>query len=134
MIRVRVKCGRCSKSLMDEPVQIDGCPSIRVIAKCGAKTGDLNLSSIYGSYRIKCEVDLKKGAIARLFCPHCKKEMVGSRRCEKCEAPMTPLALQEGGLVQICARRGCKKHCIEFEDPEAELRAFYGAYSTFYKG
>lgn len=134
MIRVRVKCGRCGKSLMDERMQIDGRPSIRVMAKHGAKTGILNLSSNYGSYRINSEIEFKKGAIARLSCPHCKKEMRGSRTCEKCEAPMIPLALQEGGIVQICARRGCKKHCVEFEDPEAELQAFYGAYSTFYKG
>ncbi|MBI4349087.1 MAG: hypothetical protein HY553_19775 [Elusimicrobia bacterium] len=134
MIRVRVKCGRCGKSLMDEGTEIDSRPSILVLAKAGSKSGALRLSSAYGSYRIRPEVDLKKGVVARFFCPHCKKEMAGSRRCDKCEAPMIPLALQEGGVVQICARRGCKKHCLEFEDPEAELRAFYGAYSTFYKG
>ncbi|MBI4423269.1 MAG: hypothetical protein HY554_06060 [Elusimicrobia bacterium] len=131
---MRVKCGRCGESLMDEETQIDSRPSIRVVARAGAKAGELRLSSAYGSYRVRPGLELKKGAIARFFCPHCKREMAGSRSCEKCEAPMIPLALQEGGVVQICSRRGCKKHCLEFEDPEAELRAFYGAYSTFYKG
>ena len=134
MIRVRVKCGRCGKSLMDEETQIDSHPSIFVTAKVGAKSGKLHLSSVYGSYQIRPAVDMKKGAIARFFCPHCRKEMMGSRRCEKCDARMIPLPLLEGGLVQICSRRGCKKHCLEFEDPEAELRAFYGAYSNYYKG
>lgn len=119
---------------MDEETQIDSRPAIRVLAKYGARSGPLHLSSAYGSYRIRSDFEIKKGTIAKFSCPHCKKEMMGSRRCDKCDAPMIPLSLQEGGLVQICSRRGCKKHCLEFEDPEAELRAFYGAYSTFYKG
>jgi len=134
MIKVRVKCPRCRKSLMDEEMKIDSRPSIRIVAKSGGKKGELHLSSVYGSYRLRQDFDMKKGALARFFCPHCELELEGSRRCEKCDAPMVPLALQEGGLVQICSRRGCKKHVIEFEDPEAELRAFYSAYSTFYKG
>lgn len=134
MITVRVKCPGCGKSLMDEDLQIDSYPSIRVVVKSGGKKGDLNLSSVYGSYRLRQDFETKKGAMARFFCPHCGGELEGSRRCEKCGAPMIPLALQEGGLVQICSRRGCKKHLIEFEDPEAEIRAFYCAYPTFYKG
>lgn len=134
MIKVKLKCPRCSKSLMDESLPIDSRPSVRLLAACGAKKGELHLSSVYGSYRIKSGVEMRKGAVARLFCPHCRKELSGGRVCEKCEAPMVPLALQEGGVVQICSRRGCKKHLLEFEDPEAELGAFYSAYSTFFKG
>lgn len=134
MIKVRVKCGRCGESLMDEEAKIDSKPSIKVLAQTGAKKGELHLSAVYGSYRIKPGMDIKKGKVAKFFCPHCKKELAGSRTCDKCSAPMIPLSLHDGGQVQICARRGCKKHLIEFEDPEAELRAFYSAYSTFYKG
>lgn len=134
MIKVRLKCSRCHKGLMDEELLIDSCPSVRLLVKCGAKKGEIHLSSVYGSYRIKSGVAMKKGDVVHLFCPHCKKELTGSRVCEKCAAPMVPLALQEGGLVQVCARRGCKKHLIEFEDPEAEIGAFYAAYPTFFKG
>ena len=35
--------------------------------------------------------------------------------------------------VEICSRRGCKKHLIEFENLESELRAFYNKYSLFFK-
>lgn len=134
MIKVKVGCPRCRKSLMDEAMQIDSNPSIRVRVKSGGKTGELYLSSVYGSFRIRHDFPMKKGALARFYCPHCRRELAGTRSCEKCAAPMIPLALHESGLVQICSRRGCKKHVIEFEDPEAEIRAFYSAYPTFYKG
>ena len=56
-----------------------------------------------------------------------------TRLCEICKAPMVSFGFKEGGIIQICSRRGCKKHLIEFEDPEVELRAFYEKYSVFFK-
>ncbi|MFA5138022.1 MAG: hypothetical protein WC728_02225 [Elusimicrobiota bacterium] len=116
---------------MDSEAKIDSRPSIKVLVSDGKQKGRLHLSSLYGSYKVHEPFDIKKGSIASFFCPYCKKELKGHRVCEKCGAPMIPLALQEGGLVQICSRRGCKKHLIEFEDPEAEIGAFYATYSTF---
>lgn len=133
MIRVRLKCQHCGHSLMDKKTYIDSRPSIRLLALCGKRKGPLNLSALYGSYTIESGIPVLSGRIVRAYCPHCKKELKGSRKCEKCNAAMIALAMQEGGMVQICSRRGCKKHLFEFEDPEAEIRAFYSKYSTFFK-
>lgn len=133
MIKVRLKCQHCGQSLMDRENYIDSRPSIKLIAKCCRRKGELNLSAVYGSYTIESTIPIPKGRIVKVYCPHCREEIKGTRRCERCRAAMIPLAMQEGGLVQICSRRGCKKHLFEFEDPEAEIRAFYAKYSTFFK-
>jgi hypothetical protein len=38
---------------------------------------------------------------------------------------MSALQMGKGGMIQFCSRRGCKKHLLEFDDPEADLKAFY---------
>ncbi|MBI4669020.1 MAG: hypothetical protein HY747_07515 [Elusimicrobia bacterium] len=133
MIQVDLKCPHCGHSLMDEQNRIDDHPSVRVTAKFGNKKGDLRLSSLYGSYKIDISVPCPKGKVAQLFCPHCRLELKTTRICEICRAPMAAFGFKEGGTIQVCSRRGCKKHLIEFEDPEAELRLFYNKYSTFFK-
>jgi hypothetical protein len=119
---------------MDEALKIDNHPSIKVIIKYQGKTGRLNLSSLYGSYNIKLELDVPKGEFVRFFCPYCKLELKSTRICEICKAPMVAFETAQGCKLQICARYGCKKHLIEFEDLESEIREFYDRYSTFFKG
>jgi len=134
MIEVKVKCIHCGKSLMDEGFEIDNHPSIKVIIEYKGKQGILRLSSLYGSYNIDSEIDVPKGEIARFFCPHCKSDMTSSRTCYECGASMVTFECASGGYLRICSRMGCKKHLVEFEDLETELRAFYDAYSTFFRG
>jgi len=43
---------------------------------------------------------------------------------------MAAFKLRDGGKIQICSRRGCKKHLLEFQDPESELEAFYKSYTS----
>ncbi|MBI5622675.1 MAG: hypothetical protein HY924_02735 [Elusimicrobia bacterium] len=133
MIEVHVKCPTCGKSLMDGKHRIDNLPSIAVEVAYAGKKGSLHLSSLYGSYHIDIEVPCPEGKVSNFFCPHCKGELKASRMCEVCEAPMVGFSLLEGGKIQICSRRGCKKHLVEFEDPEQELRMFYETYGTFFK-
>jgi predicted RNA-binding Zn-ribbon protein involved in translation (DUF1610 family) len=133
MIQVNVKCPHCGKSLMDDEIKIDGHPSVKVNIQWGGERGRLRLSSLYGSYEIDAQVAVPEGEIARFFCPHCNTELSSSRTCEKCSAPMVSMKFIQGGKVEICSRRGCKKHLIEFEDLESELRAFYNKYSLFFK-
>lgn len=134
MIQLDVKCPHCEKSLMDEELKIDNYPSISVKIKYKGKTGRLNLSSLYGSYNINSELDVPKDEIARFFCPYCGAELKSTRVCEVCKAPMVAFKSAQGCLLQICSRHGCKKHLLEFEDLDTEIRAFYDAYSTFLKG
>ena len=133
MIQVNVKCPLCGKSLMDEEIKIDDLPSVKLNVQRGEKRGTLRLSSLYGSYSIDSELSVPQGEVVKFFCPHCNADLTGSRVCEECNAPMIPMRFTEGGTVQICSRRGCKKHLIEFEELDTELRAFYDRYSLFFK-
>jgi len=133
MIQVNVKCPHCGKGLMDEEIKIDDLPSVKLNVQLGKKRGGLRLSSLYGSYNIDSEFSVPQGEVVRFFCPHCNTDLTGSRRCEECSAPMIPMKFTQGGTVQICSRRGCKKHLIEFEELDTELKAFYDKYSLFFK-
>jgi len=133
MIQVHLQCLHCRNSLMDESRKIDNHPAIVVDVSQGRRKGRLYLSSLYGSYNIGIQISCPDGKVARFFCPHCRKELKSTRICEVCGAPMVAFGFQEGGIILICSRRGCKKHLIEFEDPELELRTFYEKYSMFFK-
>lgn len=134
MIHVNLKCPHCGKNLMDKDFEIDNHPSVKVIIEFNGKRGILHLSSRYGSYNLDSEVEVPKGEIVRILCPYCKSDMVSSRTCYECGAPLVTFESSLGGYLRVCSRWGCKKHLIEFENLETELRAFYEKYSTFFKG
>lgn len=110
---VDVSCARCNHSLMDPQHVIDGHPSIRVTISFGDKHGWLILSSLYGSYRVASEYEIPIDEIVHMFCPHCHAELIGSTKCPDCGAPMVPMIVRGGGVVQICARRGCRGHMLD---------------------
>jgi len=132
MFRVEVKCPRCGKSLMDKKHLIDGKPSIAVKLTYAGKNAMLYLSSIYGSYSVRTDLNIPKSKIAGFRCPHCDADLKSTRKCDICNAQMVAFDLKEGGQVQICSRRGCKKHIVEFENPQTELEAFYKSYIKAY--
>ena len=131
MIHVEVECPRCRTSLMDPEHQIDGHDCISVTIEFDEKRGWLRLSSLYGSYTIESEYEIPPDSVVRFFCPHCGKELRSTRTCEACGTPMVAMHFRDGGHVQICSRRGCKHHLIEFRDFETELRAFYTRYTNY---
>lgn len=110
---VRVSCPRCNHSLMDAEHLIDGHPSVRMTITFGGKHGWIRLSSLYGSYTMKSEYEIPMDAVVNNFCPHCHAELVGASRCPACNAPMVPMLVDGGGMVQICTRRGCKEHRLD---------------------
>jgi len=110
---VEVSCARCNHSLMDAGHIIDGHPSIRVTVSFGQKHGWLALSSLYGSYKVVSEYPIPKDEIVQLFCPHCHAELIGGGQCSECGAPMVPMIVRGGGVVQICSRRGCRGHMLD---------------------
>jgi NADH-quinone oxidoreductase subunit E len=112
---VEVSCPRCNHSLMDASVPIDEHPSIRVTASFERKHGWLRLSSLYGSYAIESEHKIPMETVVHFFCPHCHAELVGGSNCPECTAPMVPLIVRGGGIVQICSRRGCKGHMLDLD-------------------
>lgn len=116
---------------MNKKVRIDKFPSIKTIIKLGRKSGRLYLSSLYGSYNIKCDFTVPIDEIVQFFCPHCNSNLNTHDLCEQCRAQMVAMKIIGGGFVKICSRRGCKKHSLEFENLETELKAFYDTYSPF---
>jgi NADH-quinone oxidoreductase subunit E len=112
---VEVSCARCNHSLMDSGHLIDGYPTIRVTMSFGDVHGWLALSSLYGSYNVSSEYEIPKDVIVNIFCPHCHAELIGGTFCAECGAPMVPMIVRGGGVVQICSRRGCKGHMLDLD-------------------
>lgn len=111
---VEVSCPQCNHSLMDPQHYIDGHPSIRVTISFGDKHGWVRLSSLYGSFTVDQEYEVPIDAVVNFFCPHCHTELISTSECSTCGAPMVPLHLRSGnGIVEICARRGCKEHMLD---------------------
>ena len=129
-LKVQVKCPYCRKSLMDDKKTIDGLPSVKVFIQFNNKKGLLYLSSIYGSYNIYSEIHIPMDEIVLFFCPHCQSSLLTNTFCEKCNVPMAAFELKQGGKVQICSKRGCKKHMIEFSNLSQEISTFYDEYSV----
>lgn len=112
---VEVSCPRCSHSLMDIAHKIDGQPSVKITAAFDGSHGWVRLSSLYGSPVVECEYEADTDTIVNFFCPHCHAELAGAGPCPLCEAPVVPLMLRGGGIVQICSRRGCHYHMLDLE-------------------
>ena len=130
-LQVNVRCPYCKHSLMDDGQIIDGYSSVKIAIQNSDKRGMLYLSSIYGSYNFISEVYVPMDEIVLFFCPHCQSSLLLKDLCDKCSAPMTFFELLQGGKVQICSRRGCKKHLIEFSDLSQEISTLYNTYEIF---
>jgi NADH-quinone oxidoreductase subunit E len=103
-----VSCPRCNHGLMDPAHPIGGHPSIDLVAASGRRAGRLRLSGVYGAYGFESADALPEGTIVKLFCPHCAGELGGLGVCPECEAPLVPLLVEGGAILQVCARLGCR--------------------------
>ncbi len=110
---INVNCPHCNHSLNDETFEIDGHPSIRLNISSDHKQGWLRLSCLYGSYNFASELEVSTGTVASFLCPHCGAEFPSTLDCSMCAAPMVPMLVEGGGIVQICSRRGCKNHMLD---------------------
>ncbi len=110
---LEVSCSRCNHSLMDTDHIIDGRPAIRVTVSFGSKHGRLALSSIYGSPNTHSKHKIPPDTVVQMFCRHCHAELIGGAPCGECGAPMVPMIVKGGGVVQICSRSGCKGHMLD---------------------
>ncbi len=110
-----VCCSRCNRSLMDPDHLIDGSPSVRVTASFERKHGWFRLSALYGSFTVESEYEIPMSTVLNFFCPHCHVELRGASSCPLCNAPMVSMIVRGGGMVQVCARRGCKGHMLDLD-------------------
>jgi NADH-quinone oxidoreductase subunit E len=114
---VEVSCPRCNHSLMDPDHLVDGHPSIRVTVSFAHEHFSLRLSCLYGSYSQQSDGEIPQEAMVDFFCPHCHAHLIGGSSCPECEAPMVPMIVRGGGVVQICSRTGCKGHILDLNGP-----------------
>lgn len=128
---LELKCPYCRKSLIDENKKIDGHPSVKTLIQYHAKTGVLYLSSIFGSYEIISDVNISNNDLVLFFCPECHSSLMLEDLCEECNSPLAFLELRNGGTVQICSRRGCKYHFLDFTNFAQKISAFYRTYQKF---
>jgi len=110
---MEINCPRCNRSLMDDDFRIDERPSICCSVSFSGRHGWLRLSSVYGSSSIAAEHDIPLETVVRFFCPHCHGRLIGRTNCPTCEAPMVPMLIRGGGMVQICSRRGCGHRTLD---------------------
>ena len=108
-----VSCPRCNHNLMDPAVLLDGHPAIRVTASTGRRHGWLRLSCLYGSASAACDLDAPEGEILALYCPHCHAALGSGATCPECSAPMVPMFIRDGGVLQVCSRLGCKGRALD---------------------
>jgi NADH-quinone oxidoreductase subunit E len=121
---IEVSCSRCNHSLMEPRHLIDGHPSIKVTITFERKHGWLLLSCLYGSYTSESEYEIPKDTIINFFCPHCHAELISASRCVECGAPMVPMIVRGGGIVQICSRSGCRGHMLDINGANIEWASF----------
>ena len=112
---LEVTCPRCNHTLMDPGTPVDGLPSIGVTVDCRNVFHPVNLSSLYGSFSSAGSAEIPEGAVCGFFCPHCHGQLGGPSRCRECGAPMIPMIVRGGGIVQVCARRGCREHRLDLD-------------------
>jgi len=110
---VELSCPRCNHSLMDKTLDIDGHPSVKITVSFGQTHGWLRLSCLYGSFKVLSEYDIPLDTVMNFFCPHCHAEFMRTSDCPECGAPMVPMIVRGGGMIQVCARRGCKVHQLD---------------------
>jgi NADH-quinone oxidoreductase subunit E len=112
---LEISCRHCLHSLMDRERLIDGHPSVRFTVSYGQQHGWLRLSCLYGSYTVEAGGEIPTDTVVNFFCPHCHSELIGAWNCTACGAPMVPLMVMGGGIVQLCSRRGCRSHMLDLE-------------------
>jgi NADH-quinone oxidoreductase subunit E len=110
---LELKCMHCNHSLMDPLHPIDGYPSIRVTVSFGDHHGRFYMSCLYGSFNVEMDAEIPLDTLMQMFCPHCHAEFVTSSNCLDCGAPLLPMIVKQGGIIQVCARRGCKTHRLD---------------------
>jgi NADH-quinone oxidoreductase subunit E len=110
---IDVSCPHCNHSFKDETFAIDGHPSLKITVCLDHKQGWIRLSCLYGSYNVSTEFEIPQGTVVNFICPHCNSEISGTSDCSECGAPMIQMLVAGGGIVSICARRGCKNHMLD---------------------
>jgi two-component system NtrC family sensor kinase len=106
-----IRHAACPKGcdLQDPQTRIGGQPAIRVLRLDPDRETIVHLDPIYGRVRHRASQPAPEGAISGYGCPHCHTRLeLPERRCETCGAPVIAVRAGRFGLVEWCAREGCR--------------------------
>lgn len=109
---LEVGCARCNRSLMDPAHLIEDHASISLVAFDGHEHAPVRFSCLLGSRRAEAG-SFAAGTVLRLYCPHCSEDLSTSSLCRECDAPLVPLMVRLGGILQICTRVGCQNRVVD---------------------
>lgn len=123
-----VNCPHCKKSLMDPYQPLHKHPSIRLKVVGQNGEGTLRLCAIYDCYDQNSELELVKDELVKVYCPSCNADLQSNMTCEVCSAPMVNFTLEIGGKVNVCSRKGCTNHNVNFVDLGSALDILYDKY------
>jgi CBS domain-containing protein len=101
---------------MDSGHPIEGFPSVHIQVRYKNQKGGLWLSSLYGSYRGRQELEVPRGQEVEILCPFCDVVLSDGPECISCQAKTVILEMEKGGSVWFCSRYGCQKQSIAFGD------------------
>ena len=124
---LNVQCPRCGHSLLDEAHLVDGQASIRLRGNADGQSGWINLSRLYGSVHSVTDTLFPNDSITSFRCPNCDHDLAGPVHCNDCDAPMVPLGITGGGIVQFCSRRGCPSHTLDLDSGRSGATAAFNA-------
>jgi len=114
---LQVACPFCHHSLMDHQVKIKNLPSVQLkIRTEKGEKGTVYLCAAYECFEHQKDIDIKDKEIVNFCCPHCHQELLSNKTCQVCGAPMVELALDHGGSIRICSRKGCFNHFLSLRE------------------
>jgi two-component system NtrC family sensor kinase len=106
-----VRHAACPKGcdLHDPQVRVAGQPGIRVLRLEPDREAIVHLDPVYGRVRHRASQPAVEGTIPGYACPHCRTRLeLPDRRCESCGAPVIAVRAGRLGLIEWCARAGCR--------------------------
>ncbi len=74
--------------------------------------GKIYLSAVFGDSAVDTDLKIPQGAVAEFRCPSCEQSLMLQVPCRLCGAPMASINIKSGGVLEFCARRGCKGHAL----------------------
>ncbi len=110
-----VQCPHCRQSLMDPANPIDGAPSIRLTMCWNGGRHAFRLSCLHGSCRSSCDGEIPADFVVGLACPMCQRDLTGERTCPECGAGMAEMRVQEGAILGVCTRHGCRGRRLDLD-------------------
>ena len=124
LLRISVECPNCGTSLMDTD-ETNNMTCIKLNIEDVNHHGRIRLCPKYLNKIYTTDMEIHPGKEYVFRCPFCKAKLNYETKCDTCSASMVHLHVKEGGFVRFCARAGCEKPSIEFDDLTNALEHFY---------